>query len=94
MAVTPTKLAALTQSQRDRLAFIELRLRYCGELRRQELVARFGIRPAAATRDIAEYKSLTPKNLEYDSKSKVYVRASRFWPLFDFPVDYSKSLIV
>jgi hypothetical protein len=85
--VTSPKLAALTQSQRDRLAFIELRLRYCGELRRHELVGRFGIRAAAATRDIAEYKKLAPRNLEYDTKSKVYVRADRFWPLFDFPVD-------
>jgi hypothetical protein len=85
--VVKPKLSILTQSQRDRLAFIELRLRYCGEVRRHELVTRFGVRPAAATRDIAQYRELAPRNLEYDTKTKVYVRAAHFWPLFDFPVD-------
>jgi hypothetical protein len=47
------KLAELTQSQRDRLAFIELRVRFVGEIRRQDLVGRFGIQSAAATRDLA-----------------------------------------
>ncbi len=79
-------LSEIAQAQRDRLAFIELRLRYCGEFRRQELVARFGVRSAAATRDIAQYRELAPRNLEYDTKGKVYVRTSGFWPLFDFPV--------
>jgi hypothetical protein len=85
--VSSPKSSNLTQAQRDRLAFIELRLRYCGELRRQELVTRFGIRAAAATRDIAEYRNLAPRNLEYDTKNKLYVRAAQFWPIFDFPVD-------
>ena len=57
-AATPTymttqQLSELTQSQRDRLAFIELRLRFVGEFRRQDLVSRFGIQTAAATRDLA-----------------------------------------
>jgi hypothetical protein len=38
----------LTQPQRDRLAFVELRVRFIGEIRRQDLVARFGIQSAAA----------------------------------------------
>ena len=80
-------LTALTQPQRDRLAFIELRLRFLGEIRRQDLVSRFGIQAAAATRDIAQYKALAPGNLEYDTKGKVYVRAARIAPLFDFPVE-------
>lgn len=80
-------LAALTQPQRDRLAFVELRLRFVGEIRRQDLVTRFGIQTAAASRDIAQYKELAPRNLEYDTKSKVYVRASWFRPLFDFSAE-------
>jgi len=43
----------MTQTQRDRLAFIELRLRFVGKIRRQDLVTRFGIQTVAATRDIA-----------------------------------------
>lgn len=79
-------LSGYSQTQRDRLSFIDLRLRFSGEFRRQELVARFGVRAAAATRDIAQYRQLAPRNLEYDTKGKVYVRATSFWPLFDFPV--------
>ena len=43
------QLADLTQPQRDRLAFVELRVRFIGEIRRQDLVTRFGIQSAAAS---------------------------------------------
>lgn len=79
-----SELHDLTRAQRDRLAFIELRIRFLGEVRRQDLFARFGIQAAAATRDLAAYKKLAPGNLDYDSKNKVYVRAELFRPLFDF----------
>jgi WYL domain len=78
------QLSAMTQSQRDRLAFLELRLRFVGEFRRQDLVERFGIQAAAASRDIGHYKELGPRNLDYDTKRKVYVRADWFRPVFDF----------
>lgn len=77
----------MTQAQRDRLAFIELRLRFVGEIRRQDLVTRFDIQAAAATRDIAQYKEMAPGNMEYDPKGKVYVCASWFRALFDFPAE-------
>lgn len=77
----------MTQAQRDRLAFVELRLRFVGEIRRQDLVTRFGIREAAATRDIGQYKVLAPGNMEYDGRGKVYIRSAWFKPLFDFPVE-------
>ena len=79
-----TETEDLTQPQRDRLAFIELRVRFLGEVRRQDLFTRFSIQAAAATRDLATYKELMPGNIDYDSKSKVYVRAELFRPLFDF----------
>lgn len=81
------QLADLTQPQRDRLAFIELRLRFIGEIRRQDLVSRFGIQAAAATRDIGIYKDLAPGNLDYDTKNKMYVYAEGFTPVFDFPAE-------
>jgi len=77
-------LANLTQPQRDRLAFVELRVRFIGEIRRQDLVSRFGIQSAAASRDIALYKDLAPTNIEYDSKGKSYVLSADFAPIFDF----------
>lgn len=79
------QLADLTQPQRDRLAFIELRVRFVGEIRRQDLVARFGIQSAAATRDLALYKELSPGNIDYDPKGKAYVLGPDFRPIFDFP---------
>ena len=78
------ELQDLTRAQRDRLAFIELRVRFLGEVRRQDLFGRFGIQAAAASRDLATYKDLAPGNLGYDSKNKVYVRSDLFRPVFDF----------
>lgn len=85
------RLTELTQPQRDRLAFIELRVRFVGEIRRQDLVARFGIQSAAATRDLALYKELSPGNIDYDPKGKAYVLGPDFLPLFDFPPERAMS---
>jgi predicted DNA-binding transcriptional regulator YafY len=78
------QLADLTQPQRDRLALVELRVRFIGEIRRQDLVSRFGIQSAAASRDLALYKDLAPGNIDYDSKGKSYVLGPDFRPVFDF----------
>ena len=79
------QLVDLTQPQRDRLAFVELRVRFIGEIRRQDLVTRFGIQSAAASRDLALYKELAPGNIDYDTRGKSYVLGSGFHPIFDFP---------
>ena len=79
------QLADLTQPQRDRLAFVELRVRFIGEIRRQDLVSRFGIQSAAATRDLALYKDLAPGNIDYDAKGKSYVLGPYFRSVFNFP---------
>jgi hypothetical protein len=81
------QLVDLTQPQRDRLAFVELRVRFIGEIRRQDLVSRFGIQSAAATRDLALYKERAPGNIDYDAKAKSYVLGSAFRPVFNFPAD-------
>jgi len=78
------QLIDLAQSQRDRIAFVELRVRFIGEIRRQDLVSRFGIQAAAASRDLALYKDLAPTNIEYDSKGKAYTIGANFAPIFDF----------
>lgn len=80
-------LAELAQSQRDRLAFIELRVRFVGDIRRQDLVERFAIQSAAATRDLALYRELAPGNIDYDSKGKAYVLGADFNSLFDYPAE-------
>ena len=78
------QLHQLTQAQRDRLAFVELRLRFMGDIRRQDLVARFGIQTAAATRDLTQYKQLAPGNMTYSASAKAYLCGEHFLPLFDF----------
>lgn len=81
------QLLSLTQGQRDRLAFVELRVRFIGDVRRQDLVSRFGIQSAAATRDLALYKELAPGNIDYDPKGKSYILGPKFEPVFEFPPD-------
>ena len=78
------QLDELTHPQRDRLAFVELRVRFIGEIRRSDLVSRFGIQSAAATRDLALYKDLVPGNIDYDPKGKSYVLGTDFLPIFNF----------
>jgi hypothetical protein len=80
-------LSELPQNQRERLAFIELRLRYLGEIRRQDIVSRFGVRVAAATRDLAQYKDLAARNIVYDPKIRTYLRSEWFHPVFEMSTD-------
>jgi predicted DNA-binding transcriptional regulator YafY len=76
-------LATLTRAQRERLSYIDFRLYFLGELRRADLVDRFGTGPAGATRDIAMYKELAPANLDFVAGTKVYRPGVRFSPAFD-----------
>lgn len=84
LAMTPEALSQLTQAQRDRLAYLELRLRFVGEVGRQDLIQRFGIQTAAATRDLATYRDLAGNNLAYDRSSKIYTPTQEFRPIFTF----------
>ena len=77
-------IESLTQAQRDRLAFIELRLRFMGGIRRNDLISRFGLQEAAATRDIGLYKALAADNIQYDAKAKTYLIGNNFQPLFSY----------
>jgi hypothetical protein len=45
-------LSLLSQTQRERLAYIDYKVFFSGELRRADLESRFGIAVAAATRDL------------------------------------------
>lgn len=77
--------AGLTGPQRDRLAYIDLKLRFLGEVTRGDLIARFGVQQAAASRDLALYKRLREGNLAYDTAQKRHSAREPFAPLFDFP---------
>ncbi len=74
----------ISQAQQERLSHIDFKTCFLGAIGRSDLVTRFGIKEAAATRDITLYKDLAPENLEYDTKAKIYVRGPSFEPLFDY----------
>lgn len=78
----PQPVSALSRGQQERLSYIDFRLYFLGELRRTDVIERFGIAPAGATRDIAQYRELVPDNLYLDN-TKVYRPSSTFHPLFD-----------
>lgn len=77
----------VSQAQRERLAFLEFRAYFLGEVRRTDLIARFGIQTAAATRDIALYREITKDSLTFEQKSKVYLPIQGFRPIFEHSVE-------
>jgi hypothetical protein len=81
-----TQFEQLPQATRDRIAHIDFTLLFKGEAVRADLVDRFNIAPAQATKDFTLYRELAPSNIEYDQKLKVHQRRKQFAPLFDFDV--------
>ena len=74
----------VSQTQRERIAFLELRAFFTGELRRGDIEARFGIKPAAASRDLGLYREIAPGNLDYDQTSRCYRPTAEFKPVHEF----------
>ena len=75
------QLENVSQAQKERLFHIDFRLRFLGDISRADLASRFGVKAAAATRDLSLYKELAPGNLEYDTKGKIYTSSRQFRPL-------------
>ena len=82
---TPT--LDVSQTQRERLAFLELRAFFSGELRRGDIEARFGVKPAAASRDLGSYRDIAPGNLDYDAPARCYRPSATFKPVFEFSTE-------
>jgi hypothetical protein len=80
-------LVNVSQAQRERLAFIEFRAYFLGEIRRADIIGRFGIATAAATRDISLYRQISNDNLALDPRTKSYLPRRGFAPIFEHPVD-------
>ena len=77
------RVESLSHSQRERLAYIDFRLYFFGEIGRPDLIDRFGVAPAGATRDLAFYREIAPQNITFDGSSKIYRIGQAFSPLFD-----------
>ena len=81
--MTPSqRIERLSRAQRERLAYIDFRLYFFGEIGRPDLMERFGVAPAGATRDLALYREIAPQNITFDSSSKIYRIGQAFSALF------------
>ena len=87
------RLADVSQTQRERLSHIDFRLRFLGTIGRNDLVKRFGIKEAAATRDIALYRELAPQNLTFDTRAKRYQQTENFTPLLEYPAQQALTAL-
>ena len=81
------QLNKLSQAQRERLFYIEVKAFFCGDLTRADIERRFGVKPAASARDLASYKSLAPSNLVYNAALRNYEPTARFNPVFEHSAD-------
>lgn len=82
--MTNKELKNISPAQQKRLSHIDFRVNFLGSIARHDLISRFGIKEAAATRDITEYRRLAPVNLDYDQTRKIYTRSDKFKALFEY----------
>ncbi len=87
------EMAAIGQAQRERLFHIDFRAWFLGCVARGDLIRRFGVKEAAATRDLALYRRLAPANLAFDGAERVYRCAEGFRPLFEHPPERTLTAI-
>ncbi|MES2822477.1 MAG: WYL domain-containing protein [Pseudomonadota bacterium] len=78
----------------ERLAFIDFVLQFKGALSRIDLTAFFGLKEAAASKAIAQYRELRPDNVEYERSlgKNVIVRAS-FDPLIHLESEVALGML-
>ena len=88
------RLDDLSQVQRERLAYIDFRLYFFGEIGRPDLIERFGVAPAGATRDFALYREIAPHNIIFDSSNKIYRIGKAFSPIFEHVYDRHRGACV
>jgi hypothetical protein len=93
MAEPKERLEDVSQAQRERLFHIDFRAWFLGRVTRGALIHRFGVKEAAATRDLALYRRLAPGNLVFEGSEKVYLCSDRFTPLFDHPPERTLTAI-
>lgn len=75
--------------QERRLEFIDFRLLWDGRLNRSDLTGFFGISVPQASKDLALYQQMAPKNLLYDKQQKTYITSADFSPVLASPDSWS-----
>lgn len=82
-----SQFESLNQSQKERLEYVDFRINFLGSIRRGDLEERFGIKEAAATRDISSYRALCPDNVKYSTNKKKYYRSRNYSALIPIRTD-------
>lgn len=85
-----TPFEGVSGQQLERLAHIEFLAYFTGKVSRKDIMARFDVGSAAATRDLSAYIEEAPYNLAYDPRQKRYVATSEFQCLL--PLSAEKCL--
>jgi predicted DNA-binding transcriptional regulator YafY len=80
-SASPAALDGLRWEVRQRLVLLETNLVLLGRVNTVALIRRFGISRAQASKDLALYQQLRPRNLLYDRFLKNYVITDQFEPL-------------
>ena len=78
------KISEFNYVQKQRLAFIDFLLMFKGSFTRSDLTSKFEMGMANATRDIALYRELAAKNIEFDNPTKTYLQTKQFKSLFEY----------
>jgi hypothetical protein len=68
-------------AMRERLMFIEARLYWAGRVNRADLIDKFGIQMAQASKDLTLYQAIAAGNIVYDKSQKTYRASEGFVPL-------------
>lgn len=79
------KGSAIRWGVERRMEFIEFRLFWEGRINRADLTSFFGISVPQASADFAQYQTLAPNNIQYDTSAKQYVAGKLFKPVFLSP---------
>lgn len=85
---------AYSLSQAERLAYIDLKIRYLGDVARADIMSEFKIASAAASKDLNLYRELKPLNSEIDTKSKrTVLKEDTYTPLIHIEVQTALNLL-
>lgn len=85
---------AYSLPQAERLAYIDLCIRYLGSVSRAEIMAEFKVAQAAASKDLALYRELKPKNCSIDTTTKrTVIHHESYTPLVRMSVHTALNLI-
>lgn len=77
-------LKEIPDTQIERLRYIEFSLKFLGMFSRSDLIEKFGIGTAAASRDIAKYKELAPLNFDHSRNSRNFALNENWQSIFEF----------